>query len=459
MTVVKRLPVLTHAGSRYQTRRPALQSIWIAEARFASQPQEHTPQASFENPPQRSTLRRWAWQIVQRLLGWLLPTWWIFRRNKVKPEEVAFVTAKGVQLDAADKAFLHRHKREILRYALKANENARKYRHLGNWTKDFRGASVRLENGEWATAVNLEYNHAKYTPCGERTGDIMAINQFIGKLSLRKLGRATPAKLEQIREGLKARLVVLCPDNIGRYAEVCPDCESMVACQEHFSPKTLFIAFGQDQTGKQWLRVQPLLQRQPYWQERVASTLSSEALLLDNLPAMEVSDKAAAVLAQKPWLGAKLLPMMKRARQAFLKNPWAEISRQNYAATVLVSREGPAPEQVKARMFTKARVDYKFRWHEPPDLVANAQGLQTMRRDAPDNVKTQAVAYYSQDPDIPYPSHLARIAQSSVSVGSELLVVTVNQDRLQLRTVSDLWPLVSNSNGIPGSTEYKFAVD
>lgn len=341
----------------------------------------------------------------------------LFRKYSIRPDKVPVISSSGAKL-AAPKPL-------VIQKALESYQLALKNKIVGNHTQDYRATSLMLNNGLWQSGTNVELDR-ECTFCGERSALVAAKTEALEKLSLNRLQKMNEAQLQQVRDGMKARMLVMATSDLEDYAEVCADCESWMTSPEYFTPQTQFVSLRKDGEGRFTLSLQQLKERLPEWRRCYESVQVNQGLSIEALP-VQVSRQAQQVMVQKGLHAVTLAKMMTYAKTESGKNSTAEFSGNPLGAAVLFTT---------GKIQTAGRFEWKRRWSESPDLMAAATGIQENRNK---QNRVEAVAYYGVIPAFQLVNNLGRLAQERWG-GPDTLVVTMENDTLKVQTIADRMP-------------------
>lgn len=318
-------------------------------------------------------------------------------------------------------------------------QTARRY--FPNFSKRYYGALVVLENGIEGMGVNVEPTH-QTAFCDLRYAITNAVNQSIAaKTGQKSLGTVqTP----------KVKTIYLVNSELQKDAAPipCSDCQEWLTSR-YCSPDTQLISLEQAPHGKEMIRFRTVKEMLPqhskqsavrFWTERPVSALP-----------ISISEEAQ-LLWQSLGRGKKAENQVRNlvmlAKQAFLEQPEPkkEKSREKQAGAAVLL--GPSGIIERA-----ARLEWgSTRWFEPTDLRAVSVALNELHKQQfwirklpgflqrfwqsrlqPQSI--QAVAYYGNDAYLPPVASLGRLSRFNGS--KEVLLVTVENDRIQVRTSKD----------------------
>jgi len=322
--------------------------------------------------------------------------------------------------------------RKVQAYAEKAS------RVLPNLSHRHYGAMVVLDNGIEALGTNIEASR-KNTFCDLRYAITNALNRFIVKTERPSGSDAAAIKSPTVKT------VYLANADLNAEPPVpCSDCQSWLDSR-YVSPKTQVVSLEQNPSGKgARLRSRTVKDMLPLHKGRDEPVQLITDKRPQDLP-VKVSLSANQLLNAQADLPDMARSLIRHAKQDTVKKDSAcHDGKPQTGAAVLLS---PAGLMNRQNTFS-----WSNRWTEPADLRAAANALERVDRRrqltqklpgflqgffakwlAPQQVR--AIAYYGELPPIP---SLGRIARKSKS--SETLVITVENDVIQVRTIQDYMP-------------------
>lgn len=321
------------------------------------------------------------------------------------------------------------------------------------------GALVVLDNGIQSLGTNIEASR-QCTLCDLRLGVASAFNQHI-QASARGERKSKPGPKsdgqDMTQPARVADIYVVNAQADGEPPVPCADCQEWLNT-ELCTPQTRLISLEPDPEGGvgEQVRVRtvgevlPLHAGRPepvrFWTEASLPRLWEQAQWSDS------ARQAASEAQAQPHLERDLARMLQRARRAYQRNEAAGDSHLRTGVNVMVS-----PGRFK---LNGGRFDWTTRWFESADLKTAALAVQIvqwiqhrvqdwMPRWTPQAIRQRlqpwlmpprvtAVAYYGDDPNLPPIPSLGRIARRRGS--AKTLVVTVENDRVHVRTIGDFMP-------------------
>ncbi len=329
--------------------------------------------------------------------------------------------------------------------------HAQKAQKLGNLSGRHYGALVEFENGVQGLGTNVEATR-QTTFCDLR----FAINDAYNK----SLQEADEADLAPQR--LKVKTVYLANAQLDGLPPVpCSDCQEWLN-SEFFDPDTRMVSLERDpEQGEYFIHARPLSAMLPLHKGRAEKPRMTTDQPLDQLP-FDLSAHARTVLAAHGQghldSEAKMRRLLARAQKAYDENVTSEYTRQAQEEGEDAARRTgacvlAAPLNL---MMSGSRFEWTTRWFEAADLKTGALAFQLaarlhqlLKRLIPgflqkplerllQGPRIQAVAYYGEDPDLPPIASLGRIGRRRGS--EDTLIVTVENDRIQIRTIQDFLP-------------------
>lgn len=329
--------------------------------------------------------------------------------------------------------------------------HAQKAQRLGNLSGRHYGALVEFENGVQGLGTNVEATR-QTTFCDLR----FAINDAYNK----SLHEADEADLTP--EKLKVKTVYLANAQVDGLPPVpCSDCQEWLNSR-FFDPDTRMVSLERDgETGDYFIHARPLSEMLPLHKGRAEKPRMTTDQPLATLP-FDLSDHAQAVLGTQGNRhldsDVKVRRLLARAQKAYDGNLTSEYTRKAQEEGEDVARRTGVSVLVSPLnlMMGGSRFEWTTRWFEAADLKTGALAFQLaarlhqwLKRLVPgflqkplerllEGPRIQAVAYYGEDPDLPPIASLGRIGRRR---GSEkTLIVTVENDRIQVRTIQDFLP-------------------
>lgn len=328
--------------------------------------------------------------------------------------------------------------------------HAQKARKVGNLSGRHYGALVEFANGVQGLGTNVEASR-QTTFCDLR----YAVNEAFN----RSLEEADEAALDPA--SLKVKTVYMANAEVdGLPAVPCSDCQEWLN-SDFFDADTRMISLEKDaDKDDYYLYARPLADMLPLHKGRPEKPRMTTEQPLGELD-FDLSDKAAAVLSQpgNQVLDSdlKMRRLLSRAQKAYEENRSSEYTEKAAKKEKDVSRRTGVSVLVSPfnLMMRGGRFEWTTRWFEAADLKTGAlafqlaQTLQALLQRLPGFLqkalepltagpKIKAVAYYGDDPDLPPIASLGRIGRRRGS--EDTLIITVENDRIQIRTISDFLP-------------------
>ena len=346
----------------------------------------------------------------------------------IDPDQVTYVKSPGITVPVS--------KSELIEALLQSHEQAKKNRLLGNFSGFQRASNMLLANGQWTAATNIELTRDNIL-CGERSATVAAWNEALNKTPLSAL--EDPVQKEQVIAGLKVKLLAMSEgaSPIRKSAAPCSECLSWLETQKYFSPDTLTAALVEDEnTGGLTIEVKSVQEMLPHLNKQTPSLTDKS---VKTLP-VDFSAKALSALGQNRFAASALTDLMQSARDAYEANCTATLSGKNTGAAVRLTT---------GKTYTGARFDWTRRWFEGAELSAAARGIQAHEKALAQGkpVRVQAVAYYGEA-IAPDTKSLGILVQQG---GPDTLVVVIESDRIQVRTIADYMTSLYVSNPNPTS--------
>ena len=313
-----------------------------------------------------------------------------------------------------------------------------------NLSKRHYGAMVILDNGIKSIATNIEASR-QFSICDLRAAITQGINQSIDTM------KDCPTKLPTPT----VKTIYLVNATVESDSPVpCSDCQEWLNSR-FCTPDTQVISLENGPNNQGWaVHSRTVRDMLPLHIGRGSLRLTTEKSLAD-LP-LVTSKTAFAILeqAEYPTSAAQLRKLLTQAQSAYQQNQsdTANSGLQTGVCMILSPFE---------TMTSGGRFDWSTRWHEAADLSTAVQAFQQTERIQQairtvselsclprfikkqlqpwlEPPKIQAIAYYGNDPNLPPLASLGRIARERGS--SNTLIVTVENDRIQLRTIADFMP-------------------
>lgn len=329
-------------------------------------------------------------------------------------------------------------------------------RFLPNFSNRHYGAMVVLNNGVEGLGTNVETSR-KSTFCDLRYAVASAMNQFIVAAKDAHEGSKDPSKdiggdekSPNQKNPTMVKTVYLTNANLNAEPPVpCSDCQSWLGSHRYFSPDTQVISLELSSSDKlPLLRSRTVKDLLPLHHGRDANVRMTTDKSFYQLP-VKMSESAQKVLKEKPNVQHMARMLMKQAKQGILK---AEATYQKEAKLPMGAAVLLSPSELMNRQNT---FSWSNRWTEPADLRAAANALERVewRRHVAEKLpgllqglfkswlapqKVKAIAYYGNEPELPPIANLGRIARKNKD--SNTLVITVENDVIQVRTIQDYMP-------------------
>jgi cytidine deaminase len=327
---------------------------------------------------------------------------------------------------------------QVLRHA-RASQNV-----YSNLSKRHYGAMVILDNGIQSIGTNVEASRQTVF-CDLRYAITNGMNLSIAAAKDCELRLPTP----------KVKTIYLVNATVEGDSPVpCSDCQEWLNSR-FCSPDTQVISLEKNPEGiGAMVRTRTVRDMLPFHQGRTAVRLTTEKAIAD-LP-VGMSESAARLLnsTSDSRFPEKLRKLAAQAQSAYQRNKSA--SADSGLRTGVAMMLSPLGQIVSG-----GRFDWSTRWHESADLATAVQAFQQTERAQQairgltewrwmphfinqklqswlEPPKIRAVAYYGDDAQLPPLASLGRIARHRGS--SETLIVTVEDDQLQMRTIADFMP-------------------
>ncbi|MEO1301538.1 MAG: hypothetical protein AAFV36_00005 [Myxococcota bacterium] len=389
-------------------RFPAAAVQRIVRSALGPKTQKNAPQDRMES--QFDSTRQAAEPLPRELA--------LLAKHGLDPSKIRIVSSDGTGIEGLGVS-----KVELLARVAEAHEHARKNRALGNISGAQVSANLMLRDGTWGLGTNIE-KAREVALCGERSAVVTAWNRALEELPLEEL-ESKSADLDRHRDGMKIEALIMSgpapldePYNI----EPCAECQNWMATERYFSPETKLITLTRDDEG-QILKVRRLRDLIPL-HGVVCPAHVDKAIA--RLP-VDVSSHAREAMEEKGLSQGDIVSLVERARQRAHSVASAEYSGKFDAAATRMSN---------GEVFDGTRTDWTARWFNPADLSAAAQGVAAMR-EANLQARVDAVAYYGES--LPSVESLGVIGQETRG-GRDTLIATVENERVQIRCVSDYMP-------------------
>lgn len=342
------------------------------------------------------------------------------------------VLQKTPQLQPVENDDLHWQK---LKQVQAQAQKARQY--YPNFSNRHYGALVVLDNGVEGMGTNTEAS-PQATFCDLRYAIANAMSQSIATQSPAN----TPPKVKTI--------YLVNSDLEQDPAPIpCSDCQEWLASRL-CAPDTQVVSLEKDNANKASLRIRRVKDILPIHAGRPATRFSTERKLSD-LPVeiTEAAKPAWKAMGGEYKASKQIQALLKEAKQAFLEQSSQHSKKADFQAGAAVLLE---PSGLIRRA---GRFAWSSRWFEPADLRAASAALEAVSRQQAtihklpafiqaflksrlEPPKIQAVAYYGRDTQLPPIASLGRMVRQYGSVGT--LLVTVENDVIQVRTIRDVMP-------------------
>ncbi|MEW5819174.1 MAG: hypothetical protein AB1782_03200 [Cyanobacteriota bacterium] len=376
----------------------------------------------------------------------------IFKRNGINPNDV--IVKSHIPIDEKTKLLL-------LEKVLEAHEHAVKNKTLGNFSGRCYATNMKLTNGEWAKATNIEIT-AETVLCGERSALVRSWNNHLESLPV-----ITDANKEEIKAKGDPKVEYLAmssyqpPMADPGCGNPCSECLNWINTKRYFSLDTKIATINVDsESGKPVLNVRPVTAVLPYWGQEAPSRTSAP---IDSLK-LDITGAAAEAMKKNGITKEKLYETVKAAKEAYEEGKTAELSDSHNVGAAALLDPGD--------IITKGeRMEWTRRWFEAPELLAATKGFQLLTKalilareginkakeilpmlpvgtdkehfmtelvqQAGGEAKINAIAYYGDD-NVPYLDNLGKLSQGRGSGDS--LILTIKDDKIEARTILDYMP-------------------
>ncbi len=373
--------------------------------------------------------------------------------QKVQPEEIKLDIAASISPEEQTPDAIARHLkrlRQVHQHGLKGKQSPNfSNRH---YAAGLLARSADNQTPQWTMGTNIEPTW-QHSTCDLRVAYDQLRNQAIQK------GQEKAPLIDTI---------YLVNADLNQMPPIpCADCQNLMTTQD-FSPKTRVISLQQDPDTRQFrLKMRTIQDMLPYSHRDIAVRYTTDAPL-DTLPVTR-SPQAKQVLSNtgKP-PQESLRSLLQQAQESYLNGVNPPNRTQTGSAMLLSPIRTPV---------TGSRLNWSTRWFQPADLAALHHGLeiwqrvqtivktlfQTCQAHLPDFIRQplesmfqraigwlkqhphiQAVAYYGDEPHLPPISSLGRLARKHAT--PDTLIVTIENDRVQIRTLADYMPEMYHSN-------------
>ncbi len=368
----------------------------------------------------------------------------LLQRYNIDPAQVT-LRVTSPHLSPTQIAEIERDKAQHIGKVLQTYEHGLKNQAVGNFSLRYYNSGFEMANGTFGLGTNIEHTRDNIF-CGERSAMTNAFNQALDKMDVPTVQSAVqdPVKKDALVRGMKVtRMYSSSYKAVGtdRSAmEYCADCQGWMTTQTYFSPETQIFSLEKDsQSGAFALRVETLADYLPFWGKQQPSLTTQPSVLA--LP-VNVSAKAQLAMAAKRVQIQQISQLMAAAQMAYLSNKtsgYAELSKKPLGAAVLV-RDG----QGNFESTSSERMDWSRRWPLDADLGTAYIGLvAAAKKGGTEPPQIQALAYYGDD-NVPHIPNLGRISQDRGGV--DTLVVVIENDTLQVRTIQDYMTYIYTSS-------------
>lgn len=365
----------------------------------------------------------------------------LLEKYGIDPGKVSIVS-ESKYITTADIDEITQRKAELITKLIEAHEHALKNKKLKASKFSGRQYASNLEielnykdlkETFWKVATNYEMNIAELI-CGERGGITAAVNESLNMLSM---GFVNSLPDETNLEDLLKikRLMMTSSKPLGEDKSAgapCSDCCRFLVTFRFVRPETQTISLVKDQ-DKYALVVRTLRDLFP---KQETLKVSATAKAVHDLK-IEYSSLALGVLKGNPLSEEKIRQMLVYAQEEYKSegNINEGYSGKNDAASVLFNES----EQI----FRARRVEWVPRWPDPADLTAAKIGINTLKKRGVKEPNVKAVAYYGDHSDIPSIKSVGRLAQKRGS--SDVIMIVIEDDVIQVRTIKDYMPHVHGS--------------
>lgn len=328
---------------------------------------------------------------------------------------------------------------------LQVMEHAQKsQRFFPNLSHRHYGAAVEMNNDLLAMGTNVESSR-QTALCDLRYATANAVNESV---------KRQPSGVSVVPIPLKVKTAFLVNANFkGDRPIPCSDCQEWMAGQ-FYTPDTKVVSLEQDaKTEQPVVRIRTVGDMLPFHQGRTIPVRMTTHKPISKL-SITVSERAEQAMKKDDYkLTAKQMRfLLEKAQEIYLKNGDSGAESGLKTGVSVQTQDG---------VTAKTRFDWSTRWSEGADVRAVAEAFEThvdqqekrqsllnahwmpamakrWLRPSGEKPKIQALAYYGDDPNQPALPSLGRIARRRGS--SETLILTVENDVIQCRTIADFMP-------------------
>lgn len=329
--------------------------------------------------------------------------------------------------DTQNRNFTEAEKRQILDKLIEVNELALKYREYKNVSGIYNSSIVEMSNGVVGKGTGAE-GHVEMPVCSEQGAIADAMRLTTSKLML------SPNAIPD--SALKAVPKALRVFHAGDRLQPCANCMDWMHSGIFFSPETEIVSLHKVGNGHKGFEID-LKQGKDILPLSLSEAASFSSKPLAYLP-VQLSENAKRVMnGGKKFNQNDLRRLLSRAKQDYFRALYQfnlkPRTRLGVSSAVLLE---------SGHVAQSPHIELRRSTHAMPDLTAFSIALTKtldMHSSEKSSPKVFAVAYFGVDPDFPRPSNLNAFAHPNWG-SPEVLVVSVHNDVIKVRTISDYLP-------------------
>lgn len=337
----------------------------------------------------------------------------------IDPAKVTVISPNGTTL-GMDKEL-------ALEKLLEAYELALKHKQHGNYSGRFYVTLMHASDGSSAAATNVEFSRDRLM-CGERAAATKLVSEILEH-------SPDPSKDVTVTHMFMTGGHKPFGEDDSVYRS-CGDCLSWMTTDKYFSPDTKIISPKKLPSGELALQVLSIKELAPHHHESMEPSTSEKTLR--SLP-IDFSDKAREVIKAEGITRTTLRNLLSEAKHASEHVSTAEFSGSKNGSAVLLSN---------GDINQGNDFEWSARWRESGDMLGAATGFQKAAGSVKD-LRVRGVAYYGDGKELPPIASLARLAQAGRG-GTDLLVVRIDNDRIEVKTALDYMPYMYVSSSFSG---------
>jgi len=309
------------------------------------------------------------------------------------------------------------------------------------------GAAVEMDNGVEAIGTNVEASR-QAVQCDLRYATTAAFNQSV---AMQPTGLAEAPPLPKVKN-----VFLVNADFQGDRPVPCSDCQEWMGSR-FYAPNTKVVSLERSGENAPLVRIRTVADMLRFHIGRPAPVRMTTEQPIKKL-LINISPRAKQALQEKKLSGPEMQKMVQQAQKAYLQN-------ENAAADS--GLKTGVCVKVGSKLYSRGRFDWSTRWFEPADLRAASDGIEASEpkenqskwrssrwvpgvikiwlQKSPPKPILHALAYYGDDSSQPALPSLGRLARHRGS--AQTLVLTVENDAIQCRTIADFMPEMYQTRG------------